>query len=142
MPKVLIVDDDLNVRQLYEEVLKNNGLEVDIAVDGDEGLKKIRAGSYSVVLLDIMMPKLDGIGLLTKLTTEDPKPAVMPSIIVLTNLAHDPAIQEAVQKGASTVLVKSDVTPDQIVSEVKKHLSASTPSSSTDLPNQPVDQES
>lgn len=117
-----MVDDDPTLRELYNEVLTSAGYQIDFAVDGEEGLQKIRAGSYDLVLLDVMMPRLDGLGVLTKLQTEEPKPAKMPKIVVWTNLSHDPAIKEAMQKGATNVLVKADLAPNQVVEMVQKYL--------------------
>ncbi len=119
--KILIVDDELYLRELYQEILAGAGYSVDVAVDGEDGLKKIVDTQYDLVLLDVMMPKLDGIGVLTKLAEQQlahPKPI----IILWTNLSHDPVIKDALAKGAKTFLVKADLTPDQIVAEVKKYL--------------------
>lgn len=117
--KLLIVDDDLYIRELYEEVLKDAGYDVTTAVDGEEGLSKLKQGGYELVLLDVMMPKLDGLGVLQKLSELSPKPTNGP-IILLTNLSHDPIINEAMQHGASTYMIKADVTPDQLLAKVKE----------------------
>ncbi|MBI3443442.1 response regulator [Candidatus Woesebacteria bacterium] len=119
--KVLIVDDDSTVRELYEEVLKDEGFEVETAADGEEGLTKITEGGYNLILLDIMMPKLDGIGILTSLSEKQPKIKNGP-IILLTNLAHDPQIEEALKMGAKAALIKADLTPLQFVEKIKTYL--------------------
>ncbi len=136
MSRILVVDDDPTLRELYNEVLTTAGYQIDFAVDGEEGLQKIRAGSYDLVLLDVMMPRLDGLGVLTKLQTEEPKPAKMPKIVVWTNLSHDPAIKEAMQKGATNVLVKADLAPNQVVEMVQKYLPAQ-PAPATQTTPQP-----
>src|SRR5438477_7753764 len=97
--RILIVDDDLYLRDLYNEVLKNAGYEVDTAIDGEEGIEKIKKDGYDLVLLDMMMPKIDGLGVLTQLSQTQP-PLKNGPIILLTNLGHEPVIQEALQKGA------------------------------------------
>jgi len=117
--KILIVDDDLYIRELYEEVLKDAGYEVTTAVDGEDGLSKVKGGGFDLILLDVMMPKLDGLGVLQKLSEISPKPTNGP-IILLTNLSHDPIINEAMQHGASTYMIKADVTPDQLMAKVKE----------------------
>jgi CheY-like chemotaxis protein len=121
--KILIIDDDLYLRELYEEILSSAGFEVETAVDGEEGLAKILTKPFDLVLLDIMMPKLDGIGVLTQLSQQPNRP-YKPTIILWTNLSHDPVIKEALEKGAAAFLVKADLTPDQIVAQVKKFLPA------------------
>lgn len=120
MSKVLIVDDDQFIRELYEEVLKDGGFEVDTASDGEEGLSKLQKGGYSVTLLDVMMPKKNGLEVLKELQSH-PSSEKNSTIILLTNLAQDPIVQDALSHGASSYLIKTDMTPDQILSEVKKH---------------------
>jgi len=121
MKKILIVDDDLYIRDLYEEVFKDAGYEVTTAGDGQEGLARLKEGGFDATLLDVMMPKLDGLGVLGSLQTEKPT-AVNGPIILLTNLAHDPVIQEALQKGAAGYLIKTDITPDILLEKVKEYL--------------------
>lgn len=130
--KILIVDDDMYLRELYHEVLQDAGYTVDIAIDGAEGLEKIKQGGYNLILLDVVMPKMDGLGVLTTLSQLPQKPENGP-IVLLTNLAHDPIIQEALNKGAKTYLIKTDMTPDQVIEQVKKNI-ATTPT--TQAPQQ------
>lgn len=118
MKKILIVDDDQFLRDLYEEILKDAGYEVEMAVDGEDGLAKIQATAYDLVLLDIMMPKLDGIGVLKKL--KETPPAHPNKIVLLTNLAHNLIIKEAMELGAVSYLIKADMTPDQLLDNIKK----------------------
>lgn len=125
--RILIVDDELYLRELYEEVIQSAGYEVETALDGKEGLEKIRTGNFDLVLLDVMMPELDGIGVLQKLSTEEPKPAKMPVIVICTNLSHDPVINEATKLGAKAYIVKADVVPDQIIEKIKELLAAQAP---------------
>ena len=115
---ILVVDDDEYIRELYEEVLKDAGYTVDIAVDGQDGYDKIKATPYDLVMLDIMMPKMDGVQLLKKLAEEK----IHPHVVLLTNLAHDPVMKEGKALGALAYLIKADMTPDQLVGEIKKYL--------------------
>lgn len=115
---ILVVDDDEYIRELYEEVLKDAGYNVDIAIDGQDGYDKIKAGHYDLVMLDIMMPKMDGVQLLKKLTDEK----LRPHVVLLTNLAHDPVMKEGKSLGALAYLIKADMTPDQLLAEIKKYL--------------------
>lgn len=119
--KILIIEDDVYTRDLYEEILKEAGFEIEIAIDGEEGLVKAQEGGYSLILLDLMMPKLDGLGLLEGLEKKKPKKKNGP-IVLLTNLAHDPVIKEGLAKGATSYLIKSDLTPEQLVEKVKGFL--------------------
>lgn len=119
--RILIIDDDLYIRELYEEVLRDEGYEVDSAINGEEGLAKAQAGGYSLILLDVMMPELDGMGVLEGLKAHPPSVPNGP-IILLTNLGHDPLIKEARSKGASSYVIKAEMNPDQLVAHVKKFL--------------------
>lgn len=129
--KILIVDDELYLRELYEEVIQSAGYEVSTALDGEEGYEKIMTGNFDLVLLDVMMPKLDGIGVLNKLSKVQPQPAKMPIIIICTNLSHDPVVNEAVKLGAKAYIVKADVVPDQIIEKIKQFLGTPTPAPQT-----------
>lgn len=119
--KILIIEDDMYIRDVYEEVLKQAGYDISLAADGQEGVIKAQEGGYDLVLLDIMMPKLDGLGVLRALKDQ---PAKKPNgyIVLLTNLAHDSIIQEAQTLGAYTYFVKSDLNPDELVERVKQVL--------------------
>lgn len=119
--RILIVEDDQLTRELYQDVFKMAGFEVDTANDGDSGVTKIQSGGWSVILLDIMMPKKDGLQVLKEIKDKPPQSANGP-IIVLTNLSQDPIVKEAMQLGAKTYLLKSELNPDQLVSQVTSHL--------------------
>jgi two-component system, OmpR family, response regulator len=119
--KILIVEDDPFTRDLYEEVLRQEGFGVETAIDGEAGLIKLQEGGWRAVLLDIMMPKMDGLQVLKELAA---KPPLVPNgpIIVLTNLAQDPIVNEALANGAKTYFLKSELNPDELVAKVKSYL--------------------
>ncbi len=115
--KILLIDDDLFIRDLYHEVLEQGGYVVETAADGKAGLEKIQAGGFDLILLDIMMPQLDGIGILSELEINPPKQKNGP-IVLLTNLAHDPVVKDALKKGAHDCFIKADMNPDEFLSKV------------------------
>lgn len=119
--RILIVDDDMYIRDLYEEILKNERYDVTIAQDGAEGLTYLQQGGFDVVLLDVMMPKLDGVGVLTKIKEFPPAKPNGP-ILLLTNLDHDPILDEAKKLGARDHILKADILPPMLVEIVKKNL--------------------
>lgn len=119
--KILVVEDDQFLRDLYNELLTGEGYSLELAIDGDEGLKKISLGGFDLVLLDIMLPKLDGLEILRRLKDTPPKEANGP-IVLLTNLGQDPIIKEGFSLGASGYIIKSAMTPDQVLDEVKVFL--------------------
>lgn len=118
--KILIVDDDQYIRELYVEVLQDEKYDVDSAEDGILGVEKISKNDYDLILLDIMMPRLDGLGVLQKVQ-DMPDPHER-NIVLLTNLSHGPVIDEGKKLGAVGFLIKADITPDQLVEKVKEYL--------------------
>jgi CheY-like chemotaxis protein len=119
--RILIIDDDTYIRELYQEILTSEGYEVTTAKDGEEGLKHLLEGGFAVVLLDVMMPKLDGVGVLTKLKESTPTEPNGP-ILLLTNLDHDPALDQAMSLGAHSHLLKADMLPPVLVQHIKSLL--------------------
>ncbi len=119
--KLLLVEDDLETKKLYQEVLEEAGYLVTTAIDGELGLAKIQEGGFDLILLDIMMPKLDGLAVLTQLQTS---PALKPNgpIVVVTNIANDPIVNKALLIGAKAYMIKADLNPDQLVEKVKEFL--------------------
>jgi DNA-binding response OmpR family regulator len=122
--KLLVVEDDQYLRELYIDILEDEGYDVDHAVDGEEGYTKMHAGGYDLVLLDIMLPKMDGLKILEKLQKETPPTTPNKAVIVLSNLGQENAIADAVTYGARGYMIKSDYTPDQVISKVKGYLAS------------------
>ena len=132
MNRVLLVDDDEALRQMYNLILEKAGYQLELANDGIQGLAKAREGGYDLILLDLMMPNLDGIGFLKALQEEPPKRPNGP-IIVLSNAGYDAVAKEAESLGAVGFLMKADLLPKDLVGEVKRYLSlkSSLPSPSS-----------
>lgn len=119
--KILLVDDDPDLRDIYDETFTEAGFQVDLAVDGKEGLDKIFKGGYDLILLDIMMPKIDGLTVLKKIKTSG---ITLPSsmIVMLSQLNEENIIKQAIELGAKDYLIKSDYTPDQVLKKVNSLL--------------------
>lgn len=122
--KILVVEDDQFLRELYNELLKEEGYEVSLAADGEAGLTAISSGGFDLVLLDIMLPKIDGLEILRRLK-EKPASQQNGPIVLLTNLGQDSIIKEGFSLGASGYLIKSSMNPDQVLAEVKIFLNKS-----------------
>lgn len=118
MPKVLIVEDDQFIREMYALILKKEGFDVKETPDGAAGLTEAQQGGYDVILLDLMMPQMDGLTFLKRLQEQPAKKENGP-IIVMSNLAYSDAKDEATQLGASNFLVKADLDPKEVVQMVK-----------------------
>ncbi len=119
--KILIVEDDQFLREFYQELLADQGYLVDVAPDGEMAVQKIQSQDYNLVLLDIMMPRKDGIGVLSDLKAKGPKSANL-EIVVLTNLGQDAVIKQCFDLGASGYLIKSALNPDQVLQEIESFL--------------------
>ena len=122
--KILVVEDDQFLREFYQELLADQGYLVDVAPDGETALQKIRTQDYSLVLLDIMMPKKDGIGVLSDLKVQGPHSANL-TIVMLTNLGQDTVIKQCFEMGAAGYLIKSALNPDQVLAEIEGFLKKS-----------------
>lgn len=123
MTKVLlIVEDDPSMLKLYHDAFSMHGYQVEDAEDGVKGLKKASEIVPKIIILDLMMPKMDGIEVLELLKAND-KTKDIP-VIILTNIARDSLglTEEALAKGAVKYVVKSDHDPDEIVEIVERVL--------------------
>lgn len=117
MKKVLLIEDELFIKDLYEHILKGAGIAVETAADGQQGLEKAKSGEIGLILLDIMLPQLNGIEVLKKLK-EDPKISTIP-VVLLTNLGQSSVIKEAYEIGAQGYLLKVRLTPQRLVKYVE-----------------------
>ncbi len=120
MATILIVEDEEDIRAVYSEVLRDAGYSVIEAADGISASTQALGSSWDVMLLDIMLPGKDGMQVLTE-TRSEPKNAKKP-IILLTNLGNENVITRCFDLGADGYLIKSEITPDKIVEEVKSFL--------------------
>jgi DNA-binding response OmpR family regulator len=115
--RILIIEDDEAILRLYENVLKTAGFDVMTASDGKKGLETAQTGGFGLVLLDVMLPNLDGLGVLAELKKHPPQAPNGPTII-LTNLTKDPILKQAQDLGAQDILTKVDFNPDQLVAKI------------------------
>lgn len=120
--KILVIEDEQYLRDLYVELLTEEGYSVDFAEDGQIGYDKIVVEIYDLVLLDLVMPRMPGITLLRKLEEENYAQKQKQKIVILTNLGQETIIAEAIALGVRGYIIKSDVTPDKVLSEVKYYL--------------------
>jgi CheY-like chemotaxis protein len=118
--RILVAEDDLFLRELYTDILTGEGYKVDSAIDGEDTLNKMKIGGYDLVLLDIIMPKMDGLTVMKQMQNATPK-APNKSVVFLTNLDKDEEIRTALQLG-NGYLIKSQITPGSLVEEVKTYI--------------------
>lgn len=124
MIKILIIEDDPLMARLYQKAFTFEGYEVETAADGQEGIDKVRSIKPTLVLLDVMMPKMNGLEVLAKLKS-DPETKSIP-VIILTNLAGEKDTENALSKGAVKYIIKSEYEPKQVTNMVKEVLAGYT----------------
>lgn len=125
MKKILIVEDDQFLREFYQELLVGEGYQVETASDGEVGLEKMKQGGWDLVLLDIMLPKKDGLMILKELKTTPPQKP-LGQIVVLTNLGSESIVTSAFSLGAGGYLVKSALNPDEVLKQIASLLQKPT----------------
>lgn len=114
--KILLVDDDAFLRDMYTMKFKDNGDEVDVAKDAKEALEILETKTYDVVVSDMIIPGMDGISFLTAMQ-ENPELASVTKII-LSNQSEEGDKQAAKKAGAHGYLVKADLIPSEVVKQV------------------------
>jgi DNA-binding response OmpR family regulator len=136
MKKVLIIEDDTIVAHIYQSRLEKEGYQVEVAQDGQSGFYRIHEYVPDAVLLDLMLPKMNGIEILKKIRAQA-KFAKTP-IIVFTNAYVPNMVQESFQAGATQVFNKASLTPRQILDAIHTALfgppAALTPQVKEDAP--------
>lgn len=123
--KILLVEDEDFIRELYVRQLTKAGFAVKSAVDGQSGLDTLKTEQFDLLLLDIMLPGMNGLQLLREFKTHYPNSPMI--TILLTNLGQEAVIKEGFELGAQAYLIKASYTPDQVVTEVKNALSGGQP---------------
>lgn len=120
MPKILIVEDDIDLLNLYNETFSTAGFEVDLAEDGLEALQKLALFKPEIVLLDLMLPNIDGFTVLENIKTNPETTSI--KVVVQTNLASEIQKEKALQLGADKFLIKTGNSPGNLVEEVNQVL--------------------
>jgi len=117
---ILIIEDDKFLRELIAQKLIKEGYKVSEAVDGEEGIKKVKEEKPDLVLLDLILPGIDGFEVLTKMK-EDTSLGQIP-VIILSNLGQKDDVEKGLKLGAIDYLIKAHFTPGEIIEKVKAAL--------------------
>jgi DNA-binding response OmpR family regulator len=117
---ILVIEDDKFLRDLISKKLLKENYNVVEAVDGEEGLKKIKEIKPDLVLLDLILPGMDGFEVLAQVK-EDPTLNQIP-VIILSNLGHRDDVERGLKLGASDYLIKAHFTPGEIIEKIKNIL--------------------
>jgi DNA-binding NarL/FixJ family response regulator len=116
--KVLIIEDEAMLQEAYRHILMYKGYDVSVASDGIEGIKQLNAVKPHVVILDVLMPKLDGIGFLQQSNIKEKFPHI--KVIACTNLSDQVTADQMFIYGADRQVLKSDLSPSQLVGLVEE----------------------
>lgn len=116
----MLVEDDPFLVDIYSQKLKRAGFGVDVETDGSKVLKAIEEKKPDLLMLDIVLPEMDGWEILRKLG-EDPKFSDL-KVMVFSNLGQKAEVEKGLKLGALKYLIKADYTPSEVVGEVKKLL--------------------
>ena len=115
--KVLIIEDDKFLRELIGQKLLKEGYDIAEAVDGEKGIKSAKDEKPDLILLDLILPGMDGFEVLIKIK-EDSKTAQIP-VIILSNLGQKDEIEKGLKMGATDYLIKAHFTPGEIIDKIK-----------------------
>lgn len=122
MNKILLVEDEPFLRSLMTTKLQKEGFDVAEAFDGEDALKKVKELKPAIVLLDLILPGIDGFDVLTQIKN-DPAVAFIP-VIILSNLGSRDDKEKGIKLGAYDFIIKAHFTPEEIVEKVRKALAA------------------
>ena len=120
MKKILVIEDDVFLRRIISKKLLTEGYLVVEAIDGEKGLKSAKEEKPDLVLLDLVLPEMDGFEVLDKIK-KDPVIFKTP-VIILSNLGDEKDIEKGIKMGAADFLVKAHFTPGEIVNKIESIL--------------------
>ena len=118
--KILVVDDDPFILDMYVIKFREEGFQIDTATDGKMAIERIDAGKPDMVLLDVVMPKMDGFDVIKKIQ-ENKIPRTF-KILFLTNFGQKEDVERGMQLGADGYIIKAHFTPSEVVAKVKELL--------------------
>lgn len=117
--KILLVEDNMELRNLYELFLSEHGFEVATAVDGEDGLVKAKEFKPDLIFLDVMMPKIDGFQVLKKLRHDESYGATKTRIVLLTNLGDASKVSPSIRKDMDGYVVKAEIELSDLLDVIK-----------------------
>jgi DNA-binding response OmpR family regulator len=113
--KVLFIEDEHFIGELYVRALSRAGYTVKVVVDGEDGLHEAQTNAYDIILLDMMIPTITGFEVLRRLRGPDATEPVKAKIIITTNLEQSEESRADIEKQADGYIIKAEVTPRQLV---------------------------
>lgn len=120
---VLLVEDDVFLSGIYQKKFEMDGFKVSTANNGEKGLADVKKKKPDIVLLDVLLPKLDGFAVLERLKADVAVKNI--PVILLTNLGQKDDVEKGLQAGAADYLIKAHFKPSEVVDKIKKVLKLS-----------------
>ena len=121
--KILIIEDDSFLRQIIAQKISHEGFDVAEALDGKEGLKVLKEEKPDLILLDLLLPEMDGFQFLVEFKKDVSLPKI--PVIIFSNLGDKQDIEKGLELGAVDFLIKAHFTPEAIIEKIKSALNAS-----------------
>lgn len=118
--KILIIEDENILREILKDSLKKEGYKVYTASDGEEGLEKMNSVKPNLVILDVIMPKMDGFEVMRRMSKDENLSKVR--VIVVSNSGQPVEIEEAMKLGAKDFIIKTEFDQKGLIEKVKKQL--------------------
>jgi DNA-binding response OmpR family regulator len=115
--KILIIEDDRYISKMYQLKLSLEGYDVQVAENGREGVDKVKEFLPNIILLDILMPELDGFEVLKIVKSDDVTKDI--PVLIMSNLGQEDHVEKGMKLGAIGYIVKSQYTPSKVVEKIK-----------------------
>ncbi len=120
MPRILIVEDEKILAEMYKDKFEEEGFDVDLVFSSEEAIEYFKNKKPDLILLDILLPKENGVYFLKKL--KEIKETTKIPIIAFSNYEEPKTKKEALKLGAKAYLIKTQYTPKELLEEIKKYL--------------------
>lgn len=118
--QILLVEDDKFLRGLLARKLEACGYQIETAITGEEAVKKAKEKTPQLILLDLVLPGIDGFEALAMIKSDDKLKAV--PVLILSNLGQREEVEKGLKLGAEDYIIKAHFTPDEIIAKVKQHI--------------------
>jgi DNA-binding response OmpR family regulator len=124
MKKILLVEDDPFLIEIYQKKLKDSGFEVEVAENGEKALEILKDKNFDLMILDIVLPKIDGWKVLEEIREmkKEKNDLEKMKIVIWSNLGEKEDIKKGLSLGATSYLIKANFTPSEVVKEIEKIL--------------------
>lgn len=119
MPRILLVEDEAILRESFSIIMSSQPYEFDTATNGKTALAKCQKNKYDLILLDLMMPIMDGVEFLQKFMTTAP---IDTKVIVMSNLSSSNLLKKATKLGIHRSILKSNISPAQLLSLIRQEV--------------------